>query len=225
MRRPERTATGGRGAPADRYRRAGCQTDPMGEPPDNITRCEWANGEFLVPYHDEEWGVPVHDDRRHYEFLVLEAAQAGLSWLTVLRRRGGYRQAFCDFDPEEVARFDDRRVDKLLEDPGIIRNRAKVESAVTNARAMLSMRETHGTFDAYLWDFVGGGTVDNGWSSTEQIPARTELSERLSKDLRRHGFRFVGPIVCYSHLQAAGLINDHLTSCFRWSELGGGTGS
>jgi DNA-3-methyladenine glycosylase I len=194
-------------------------------PDEDTARCAWATGEFLTPYHDEEWGVPVHDDRRHYEFLVLEAAQAGLSWLTVLRRREGYRQAFCGFDPEQVARFGDRQIAKLLEDPGIIRNRAKVESAVTNARALLSMSESHESFDAYLWEFVGGATVVNRWTDTSQIPAKTELSERLSKDLRGHGFRFVGPVVCYSHLQAAGLINDHLTSCFRWSQLGPGAGS
>jgi DNA-3-methyladenine glycosylase I len=198
----------------------------MTKPPEGSTaRCAWATGEFLTPYHDEEWGVPIHDDRRHYEFLVLEAAQAGLSWLTVLRRREGYRQAFCDFDPEKVARFGDRQISTLLENPGIIRNRAKVESAVANARAVLSVQESHGSLDAYLWDFVGGATVVNRWTETAQIPARTELSERLSKDLRRLGFRFVGPVVCYSHLQAAGLINDHLTSCFRWSELGPGAGS
>ena len=188
-------------------------------PKDETNRCGWANGELLTRYHDQEWGVPVHDDRRHYEFLVLEAAQAGLSWLTVLRRREGYRQAFCGFDPEQVARFGDREIARLLEDPGIIRNRAKIESAVTNARAVLSMQDTHGGFDAYLWDFVGGKTIANRWTDAAQIPARTELSERLSKDLRRRGFRFIGPIVCYSHLQAAGLINDHLTSCFRGTQL------
>ena len=178
----------------------------------------------MAPYHDEEWGVPVHDDDRHFEFLVLEAAQAGLSWLTVLRRREGYRQAFCGFDPVQVARFSKRRVEKLLKDPGIIRNRAKVESTVTNARALLAMKESHGSFDAYLWEFVGGATIVNSWTMTSQIPARTELSDRLSKDLRQRGFRFIGPIVCYSHLQAAGLVNDHLTSCFRFSELRAGAG-
>jgi DNA-3-methyladenine glycosylase I len=199
--------------------------DAMRPRTDTSARCEWANGEFLTPYHDDEWGVPVHDDRRHYEFLVLEAAQAGLSWLTVLRRREGYRAAFCGFDPEQVARFGDRQIDKLMEDPGIIRNRAKIESAVTNARAVLQMSETRGSLDEYLWDFVGGATIANGWTESAQIPAKTELSERLSKDLRRLGFRFVGPVVCYSHLQAAGLVNDHLTSCFRWSELRPGGGS
>jgi DNA-3-methyladenine glycosylase I len=187
---------------------------------DNPARCAWATGDFLTPYHDEEWGVPVHDDRRHFEFLVLEAAQAGLSWLTVLKRREGYRQAFCDFDPEAVAQFGESETARLLADPGIIRNRAKVESAVTNARALLSMRESHGSFDAYVWEFVGGSTVRNRWTDTSQIPAKTDLSERLSKDLRGRGFRFIGPVVCYSHLQATGLVNDHLTSCFRWSEVG-----
>lgn len=188
-------------------------------------RCAWATGEFLIPYHDEEWGVPVHDDRKHYEFLVLEAAQAGLSWLTVLRRREGYREAFRGFDLEQVARFGKRQVDRLLKDPGIIRNRAKVESAVTNAKAMLAMSETHGSFDNYLWEFVGGATVANRWTDMSEVPAKTELSERLSKDLRANGFRFVGPVVCYSHLQAAGLVNDHLASCFRWSEVGASSGS
>ena len=183
-------------------------------------RCEWATGEFLLPYHDEEWGVPVHDDRRHYEFLVLEGAQAGLSWLTVLRRREGYRRVFCDFDPEQVARFSERQVAAVLEDPGIIRNRAKVDSAVHNARALLELQAAEGSFDDYLWGFVEGTPVVNAWASTEEIPAKTELSERLSKDLRRRGFRFVGPVVCYSHLQAAGLVNDHLTTCFRWAEVG-----
>ena len=179
----------------------------------------WATGEHLIPYHDAEWGVPVHDDRRHFEFLVLEGAQAGLSWVTVLRRRDGYRSAFVDFDFEAVAGFGQGEVARLLEDPGIIRNRAKVESAVTNAGALVALRDELGSFDEYLWDFVGGRPVLNQWSETGQIPAKTELSERLSKDLRRRGFRFVGPVVCYAHLQAAGLVNDHLVSCFRWSEL------
>jgi len=164
--------------------------------------------------------VPVHDDRRHFEFLVLEAAQAGLSWLTVLRRREGYRRAFRGFEADVVAGFSDHEIAELLEDPGIIRNRAKVESAVANARALLALREAVGSFDAYLWDFVGGAPIVNSWSDVTQIPAQTELSVRLSKDLKKRGFRFVGPVVCYSHLQATGLVNDHLTSCFRWSEVG-----
>jgi len=188
-------------------------------PTDERSRCGWAIGELLTPYHDAEWGVPVHDDRRHFEFLVLEAAQAGLSWLTVLRRREGYRRAFADFDIETVAGFGESQVASLLDDPGIIRNRAKVESTVANARALITMAEEIGSFDTYLWDFVGGAPIDNAWGDIAEVPAQTELSERLSKDLRKRGFRFVGPVVCYSHLQAAGLINDHLTSCFRWAEL------
>jgi DNA-3-methyladenine glycosylase I len=183
------------------------------------SRCAWATGEPLVAYHDTEWGVPVHDDRRHFEFLVLEAAQAGLSWLTILRRREGYRRAFSDFDPEAVARYTEGDVARLLEDTGIIRNRAKIESAVTNARAVLELQESDGSLDAYLWGFVDGTPVVSGWDDVAEIPAQTELSVRLSKDLRRRGFRFMGPVVCYAHLQATGLVNDHLRSCFRWQEL------
>lgn len=190
-------------------------------PRDESTRCAWATGEFLAPYHDEEWGVPVHDDARHFEFLILEAAQAGLSWLTVLRRRDGYRRAFLDFDAEKVARFGERQIETLLQDPGIIRNRAKVEATVANARALLALRESGTTFDDYLWAFVDGVPVVNRWRDTTELPAETELSKRLSTDLRARGFRFVGPVVVYAHLQAAGLINDHLMSCFRWSELTG----
>jgi DNA-3-methyladenine glycosylase I len=186
---------------------------------DDVSRCAWATGEWLTPYHDEEWGVPVHDDRRHYEFLVLEAAQAGLSWLTVLKRREGYRKAFASFDPEAVARFSAKRVETILADPGVIRNRLKVESAVGNARALLEVRDEHGSFDAYLWSFVDGRPVHNGWRTVGEIPAMTPLSVALSKDLKARGFRFVGPTVVYSHLQAAGLVNDHLASCFRWPEL------
>ncbi len=151
------------------------------------SRCAWATGEFLLPYHDEEWGVPVHDDRRHFEFLVLEAAQAGLSWLTVLKRREGYRQAFRGFDPEAVARFTKRDIERALRDPGIIRNRQKVESTVANARALIALIESDGSFDDYLWGFVGGTPVVNEWTDVAQIPAKTELSERLSKDLRSRG--------------------------------------
>lgn len=186
---------------------------------DDRSRCGWATGDLLVEYHDTEWGVPVHDDRRHYEFMVLEAAQAGLSWLTVLRRREGYRRAFSDFDPEAVARYGEEDVARLLEDTGIIRNRAKVESAVTNARAVLELQSSVGSLDAYLWDFVGGQPVVNSWTEVGELPAQTDLSVRLSKDLRQRGFRFLGPVVVYAHLQATGLVNDHLTSCFRRSEV------
>jgi len=190
---------------------------PAGD--DGLVRCHWAAGPWLVPYHDGEWGVPVHDDARHFEFLVLEGAQAGLSWLTILKRREGYRRAFAQFDPQKVARFTPARVEKLLGDTGIIRNRAKVEATVRNARAFLAVAEEFGSFDAYLWGFVGGRTRHNSWRRTDQIPAHTQVSEALSADLRRRDFRFVGPTVCYSHLQAAGLVNDHLVSCFRYPAL------
>ncbi|MGD0943043.1 MAG: DNA-3-methyladenine glycosylase I [Acidimicrobiales bacterium] len=183
------------------------------------SRCQWAAGAFLQPYHDEEWGVPVHDDRRHFEFLVLESAQAGLSWITILKRRDGYRQAFCNFDPEAVAELEPADVARLLGDPGIIRNRRKVESAITNARAFLEIRRQFGSFDSYVWGFVGGLPLVNAWRAESEIPAETQLSKELSADLRRRGFRFLGPVVCYAHLQATGLVMDHVTSCFRWSEL------
>jgi DNA-3-methyladenine glycosylase I len=176
----------------------------------------------MVAYHDTEWGVPVHDDDTHFEFLVLEGAQAGLSWSTILKRRGGYRKAFAGFDPVKVARFTPAKVDKLLTDTGIIRNRAKVEATVRNARAFLAVQEEFGSFDAYIWGFVGGRPVVNRWRRTAQLPPTSAESEALSKDLRRRGFGFVGPTVSYAHLQAAGLINDHLVGCFRYAELTGG---
>jgi DNA-3-methyladenine glycosylase I len=188
---------------------------------DGRERCDWATGPWLAPYHDEEWGVPVHDDRRHFEFLTLEAAQAGLSWLTVLKRRDGYRRAFAGFAPEKVARFGPRKVEALLGDTGIIRNRLKIESTVANAAAFLRVQEELGSFDAYLWAFVEGSPVCNRWGSTHKIPASTPLSTAVSADLRRRGFRFVGPTVIYAHLQAAGLVVDHLTTCFRYPELAG----
>jgi DNA-3-methyladenine glycosylase I len=191
---------------------------------DGRTRCHWATGPWLAPYHDTEWGVPVHDDRRHSELLVLEGAQAGLSWLTVLKRRHGYRQAFADFDPAVVARFSPRKVEELLGDPGIIRHRHKIEATVGNANALLRVQEEMGSFDAFLRGFVGGRRVINRWTSPKQVPASTPLSVALSADLRRRGFRFVGPTICYSYLQAAGLVVDHLTGCFRYPELIGGDG-
>ena len=178
----------------------------------------------MVAYHDTEWGVPVHDDRTHFEFLVLEGAQAGLSWSTILKRREGYRKAFAGFDAAKVARFTPARVEKLLADPGIIRNRAKVEATVRNARHFLEVQEEFGTFDAYIWGFVGGLPLVNTWRRIDQLPAVTAESEAFSKDLRSRGFGFVGPTVCYAHLQACGLVNDHMVSCFRYAELtGGGT--
>ena len=188
----------------------------------DVVRCEWAGTDpDMVAYHDVEWGVPVHDDTTHFEFLVLEGAQAGLSWLTILRRRAGYHKAFAGFDPAKVARFTPARVEKLLLDPGIIRNRAKVESAVRNARAFLEVQEEFGSFDAYIWGFVGGRPVVNRWRHLGQLPPTSAESEALSKDLRQRGFGFVGPTIVYAHLQAAGLVNDHVVSCYRFAELTG----
>jgi DNA-3-methyladenine glycosylase I len=193
--------------------------DPDAFVPDDRPRCHWAQGPWNTPYHDIEWGVPVHDDRTHFEFLVLEGAQAGLSWLTILKKREGYRRLFADFDAEKVARFTPKRIEKILLDPGIIRNRAKVEATVRNARHFLAVQEEFGSFDAYMWAFVGGRPKVNRWRRIEQLPATTPTSDALSADLRTRGFRFVGPTVCYSHMQAAGLVNDHLVSCFRFAEL------
>ena len=188
---------------------------------DGRGRCGWASLDdpLYLEYHDKEWGVPVHDDRVMFEFLVLEGAQAGLSWATVLRKRNNFRRAFADFDPRKVARFDAKKVNALLADPGIIRNRLKVESAVRNARAFLEVQRDFGSFDAYVWRFVGGKTKVNQWRSLKEIPARTTESDAMSKDLLGRGFRFVGPTICYAHMQATGMVNDHMVSCFRYREL------
>lgn len=170
-------------------------------------------------YHDEEWGVPVHDDQRHFEFLILEGAQAGLSWSTILRKRDGYRRAFAGFDPAKVARFTPAKVEKLLTDPGIIRNRLKVECAVSNAKLFLKLVEEVGRFDEYIWSFVGGKPIVNRWKESRQIPATSRESDALAKDLKKRGFKFVGSTVMYAHLQAAGLINDHLVDCPRWKQV------
>ncbi len=180
------------------------------------TRCAWAGTDPLyVAYHDEQWGVPVHDDRLWFEMLTLEGAQAGLSWLTVLRRRAGYRAAFADFDPQTVAGYDDARIAALLADARIIRNRAKVHSAVSNARAFLAVQREYGSFDAYIWPFVGGAPRINRFQTLAEIPASTPESVALSKDLQKRGFRFVGPTICYALMQACGLVNDHVVTCFR----------
>lgn len=190
---------------------------------DGVRRCEWSGTDpEMVAYHDTEWGVPVHDDAVHFEFLVLEGAQAGLSWSTILKRRGGYRKAFAGFDAAKVARFTPAKVDKLLTDPGIIRNRAKVDATVRNARGFLAVQEEFGSFDNYIWGFVGGRPIVNRWRRIGQVPPNSPESEALSKDLKRRGFGFVGPTVCYAHLQAAGLVNDHLVGCFRYQELTAG---
>ncbi|HTU37611.1 MAG TPA: DNA-3-methyladenine glycosylase I [Acidimicrobiales bacterium] len=187
-----------------------------------LRRCDWAgNDPEMVTYHDTEWGVPVHDDDAHFEFLVLEGAQAGLSWSTILKRRGGYRKAFAEFEAAKVARFTPARIEKLLLDPGIIRNRAKVEATVRNAKAFLAVQEEFGSFDAYVWGFVGGRPIVNRWRRIDQLPATSAESDALSKDLKRRGFGFVGPTIVYAHLQATGLVNDHLVGCFRYAELTG----
>jgi DNA-3-methyladenine glycosylase I len=177
------------------------------------------NDPLYLAYHDEEWGVPSHDDRYLFEMLTLEGAQAGLSWSTILNKREGYRRAFAGFDPERVARFSPSKVERLLQDPGIVRNRAKVESTITNARATLAVRKELGSLDSYLWSFVGGSPIRNRWRSLKEIPAQTAESAAMSKDLKRSGFRFVGPTTCYAFMQAAGLVNDHEVGCFRHREL------
>jgi DNA-3-methyladenine glycosylase I len=182
----------------------------------DLLRCPWAErSQEERLYHDTEWGVPVRDDRRHFEFLVLEGAQAGLSWLTVLRKREGYRRLFAGFDPARVARFGPAEVDALLREPGIIRNRKKIEAAVNNARAFLAIQERHGSFNSFIWEFVGGRPVRNQWNEQEDVPATTPLSDRLARELKSRGFTFLGSTTLYAHMQASGLVNDHLVRCFR----------
>ncbi len=184
------------------------------------TRCAWAGDDPLyIRYHDEEWGVPLRDDRALFEFLILEGAQAGLSWLTILRKRPNYRRLFAGFDPELVARFDDARREALLRDPGIVRNRLKVAAAIGNARAFLDVQAERGSFADYLWDFVDGRPLQNRRRSLADLPAETPLSRTLSRDLKRRGFRFVGPTICYAFMQAVGMVNDHVVDCFRHAEL------
>ena len=186
-----------------------------------MKRCVWvpADDPLMLEYHDREWGVPVHDDRRHFEFLVLEGAQAGLSWSIVLRKREGYRRAFSEFDPERVARYTKKRVQKLTLDSSIIRNRMKIEAAVSNARAFRAIQEEFGSFDAYCWRFVDGRPKRNRWKATREVPATSPESDAFSKDLQRRGFRFVGSTIMYAHMQAVGMVNDHLVDCFRYREL------
>ncbi len=184
-----------------------------------IVRCHWASNDVNIRYHDEEWGVPVHDEHTWFEFLTLEGAQAGLSWDTVLRKRARYREVFDSFDPEKVARYNAKKVRSLLADPGIIRNRLKIAATITNARAFLKAQEEFGTFDAYIWRFVGGKPKHNAWKTHKKVPARTPESDGLSKDLQKRGFRFVGSTICYALMQATGLVNDHMVDCFRYSQL------
>jgi DNA-3-methyladenine glycosylase I len=181
----------------------------------NPVRCAWASGELMVRYHDEEWGVPVHDDRTLFEFLILEGAQAGLSWNTILNKRENYRKAFAGFDPRRVARYDRRKMERLLRDPGIVRNKLKVASAVGNAKALLNVQKEFGSFDRYIWQFVGGQPRVNSLKSMKQVPARTPESDAMSKDLKQRGFKFVGSTICYAFMQAVGMVNDHVVDCFR----------
>ena len=184
-------------------------------------RCAWVKDSdpFMVDYHDQEWGAPVHDDRKHFEFLVLEGAQAGLSWSTILHRREGYRKAFSDFDPEKVARYTDKKIEQLTTDASIIRNRQKIAATVKNARAFLAVQEEFGSFDAYCWRFVGGRPLVNRWKDTSQVPATSPESDAFSKDLKARGLGFVGSTIVYAHMQAVGMVNDHLIDCFRHSEV------
>jgi DNA-3-methyladenine glycosylase I len=182
-------------------------------------RCHWAKNELSIPYHDEEWGVPVHDDHRLFEFVILEGAQAGLSWDTILKKRARYREVFDGFDPAIVARYDKKKVRELLRDAGIIRNRLKIESTVGNALAFLEVQKEFGSFDAYIWRFVSGQPKQNAWKSHQRVPAKTPESDAMSKDLQQRGFRFVGSTICYAFMQATGMVNDHLISCFRHAKL------
>lgn len=187
-----------------------------------LNRCEWCVRDNLyVQYHDLEWGVPVHDDKKLFEFLVLEGAQAGLSWLTVLRKREAYRKAFDGFDPQKVARFDEDKVLELLNNKGIIRNKLKIEATIKNARAFLSVQDKWGSFDSYIWDFIDGQTIQNRFITLNDLPAETEISGIISRDMKKRGFSFVGPTIIYAHMQATGMVNDHITKCYRYTELGG----
>lgn len=186
----------------------------------NPSRCPWCGDDPLyVRYHDDEWGVPVHDDRKLFEMLILEGTQAGLSWITVLRKRESYREALEDFDPEVVAGYGRRKINALMRDARLIRNKAKLESTIINARAFLRVQSAHGSFDAYLWDFVDGKPIVHRYRSVKQVPACTSLSDTVAKDLKKRGFKFVGTTICYAYMQAVGMVNDHLTTCFRHSEL------
>ncbi len=186
-----------------------------------IHRCSWTSldNNLYITYHDQEWGIPVHDDRTHFEFLILEGAQAGLSWITILKRREGYRQAFANFDPKKVARFTSEKIQELLALPDIIRNRLKIESAVINAQHFLEIQQEFGSFDKYVWRFVEGKPIQNHWKSLKEIPAETKQSKALSADLKKRGFKFVGPTIMYAYMQAIGMVNDHMVDCFRYKEL------
>ncbi len=195
----------------------------MAEAQSLITRCGWVHAHTVeVDYHDHEWGTPVHDDQKHFEFIILDGFQAGLSWLTILRKREHFRAAFDNFDPEQVARYDEHKQQHLLQDKGIVRNRLKIEAATLNAQAFLAVQADFGSFDHYIWSFVDGQTIHNQWQSLAEVPAKTPISDAMSKDLKRRGFKFVGSTICYAYMQAAGLVNDHIVDCFRHAELSQG---
>ena len=184
------------------------------------TRCDWGTASPLyIDYHDNEWGVPVHNDRKLFEFLILEGAQAGLSWETVLKKRENYRKAFSNFDPMKISRYGDKKIEALLGNKGIIRNRLKITSAVNNAKRFLEVRKEFGTFDSYIWQFVDGRPITNRYKSTRELPAITKMSDAMSKDLKKRGFTFVGPTICYAHMQATGMVNDHIVDCYRYKEI------
>jgi DNA-3-methyladenine glycosylase I len=191
----------------------------MNPKPANLIRCSWPSDDLSIRYHDEEWGVPTHDDKTLFEFLILEGAQAGLSWDTILRKRENYRAAFDRFDPNKIARYDRRKTQSLMNNAGIIRNRLKIASAVQNAKAFLKLQEDFGSFDAYIWQFTGGSPLVNSRRSSKQVPASTPESDAMSKGLKKRGFSFVGTTICYAFMQAVGMVNDHLTTCFRYSQL------
>ncbi len=188
-----------------------------------ITRCSWAGLHPLyISYHDKEWGVPLHDDKRLFEFLVLDGAQAGLSWLTILKKRNNYRHLFDGFDPEKVAAYDDKKIEILLHDPGIVRNRLKILGAIENAKAFLDIKSQFGSFDSYIWRFVNEKPLINEWKTIKEIPPKSDISVAMSKDLIKKGFKFTGPVICYSFMQAAGMVNDHITECFRYTQINAG---
>lgn len=186
-----------------------------------INRCSWAEGQFkeYINYHDKEWGVPVHEDRKHFEFLILEGAQAGLSWATILKRREGYRKSFANFDPELVAMFGEDKIQELLQFEGIIRNKLKIRGAVTNAQNFINVQKEFGSFDSYIWNFVHGKPIVNRWKSMQEVPATSTESDALSKDLKKRGFKFVGSTIMYAHMQACGLVNDHTIDCYRYDQV------
>ncbi len=187
---------------------------------ESVVRCRWATNELNIAYHDEEWGVPVHDDRALFEFVILEGAQAGLSWDTILKKRARYREVFDGFEAEKIARYDKKKVRELLKDAGIVRNKLKIAATISNAQAFLKVREEFGTFDEYIWRFVGARPKQNAWNTHKRLPAKTAESDAMSKDLQKRGFRFVGSTICYAFMQATGMVNDHLVECFRYAELG-----